>query len=214
MDPFVQRHRDKIAATLTCFDRVVITGTLPEIAHGEALARYLTQRDILLKDFPRWAEPYRKRLRHNAEQLADMQELARSIVYASKTIQDMRADLERLRRTTGDVATASWLYETQRQFQRDVAAELIDLVLEVHEPHFLAEVLEAQSRQNDAHYREMDAAVYERAIGRTDLEPMLSIQLNVNRELHHAIDNLVTSVRLFAQLARASEGETSTNGSQ
>jgi hypothetical protein len=70
MDPFVQRHRDKIAGTLTCFDRVVITGTLPEIAYGEALARYLTQRDVLLKDFPRWAEPYRERLRHNAEQLA------------------------------------------------------------------------------------------------------------------------------------------------
>ena len=52
MNPFVQRHQDKIAGVLTCFDRVVITGTLPEICHAEALARYLSQRDILLRDYP------------------------------------------------------------------------------------------------------------------------------------------------------------------
>ena len=31
MNPFVERHQDKIAGVLSCFDRVVITGTLPDI---------------------------------------------------------------------------------------------------------------------------------------------------------------------------------------
>ncbi|MFH0342946.1 MAG: hypothetical protein ACHBNF_12625 [Chromatiales bacterium] len=37
--PFVERHQEKIAAVLGCFDRIVITGTLAEIAHAEAMAR-------------------------------------------------------------------------------------------------------------------------------------------------------------------------------
>ena len=31
MNPFVERHRDKISGVLSCFDRVVITGTLPAL---------------------------------------------------------------------------------------------------------------------------------------------------------------------------------------
>ena len=70
MNPFVQRHQDKIAGVLTCFDRVVITGTLPEICHAEALARYLSQRNVLLRDYAHWAEPYRDELRTHAEEVA------------------------------------------------------------------------------------------------------------------------------------------------
>jgi len=71
MSPFVERHQEQIAGVLTCWDRVIITGTLPEICHAEALARYLSQRDIRLFDYPRWAEPFRHRLRAHAEQVAE-----------------------------------------------------------------------------------------------------------------------------------------------
>lgn len=71
MNPFVERHQDQIVDVLTCFDRVIITGTLPEICHAEALARYLSQRDIRLFDYPRWAEPFRHQLRAHAEQVAE-----------------------------------------------------------------------------------------------------------------------------------------------
>jgi hypothetical protein len=70
MNPFVERHQEKIAAVLSCFDRIVITGTLPEIAHAEAMARYLSTRGIRLFDYPRWAEPLREELRTHAERLA------------------------------------------------------------------------------------------------------------------------------------------------
>ena len=55
---------------LGCFDRIVITGTLPEIAHAEAMARYLGVRGMRLFDYPRWAEPLREALRTHAERLA------------------------------------------------------------------------------------------------------------------------------------------------
>ncbi|MBM4093966.1 MAG: MarR family transcriptional regulator [Planctomycetes bacterium] len=70
MNSFVERHREKILGVLSCFDRVVITGTLPDLCHAEAMAGYLGKRGIRLFDYPRWAEPLREVLRENAERLA------------------------------------------------------------------------------------------------------------------------------------------------
>ncbi len=70
MNPFVERHRNKISGTLSCFDRVVITGTLPDIGYAGAMAGYLSYHKIRLFDYPRWAEPLRDELRHHTEQLA------------------------------------------------------------------------------------------------------------------------------------------------
>jgi len=41
MDPFVEQNQDEIGCVLSCFDRVVITGTLPDICHAKAMAGYL-----------------------------------------------------------------------------------------------------------------------------------------------------------------------------
>ncbi len=70
MNPFVERHRDQISSVLSCFDRVVITGTLPDIGHAGAMAGYLSYHKIRLFDYPRWAEPLRDELRDHAERLA------------------------------------------------------------------------------------------------------------------------------------------------
>lgn len=61
MNPFIERHQEKIAAVLSCFDRILTTGMLPGIGHGEAMARYLSGRKIWLFDYPRWAA-YAERL--------------------------------------------------------------------------------------------------------------------------------------------------------
>lgn len=70
MNPFVERHRADISGVLSCFDRVVITGTLPEICHPNAMAGFLSYRNIRLFDYAKWAEPLRDELRHNAEKVA------------------------------------------------------------------------------------------------------------------------------------------------
>lgn len=67
---FIERHAAKIRGTLSCFDRVVITGTLPDICHPAAMARHLTIQGMRLFDYPRWAEPFREELRAHAERLA------------------------------------------------------------------------------------------------------------------------------------------------
>jgi hypothetical protein len=70
MNPFVEQHQDEIGCVLSCFDRVVITGTLPEICHAKAMAGYLGGRGIRLFDYPRWAEPLGDEIRANAERVA------------------------------------------------------------------------------------------------------------------------------------------------
>ena len=76
MNTFVERHAAKITGTMSCFDRVVITGTLPDICHAEAVARYLTARGIRLFDYPQFAMQFRDEIRAHAEEIACQNGLA------------------------------------------------------------------------------------------------------------------------------------------
>lgn len=68
--PFVERHQADIAGVISCFDRVVIAGTLPDIGHATAMAGYLGSHGVRLFDYPLWAQPLRDDIRTNAERLA------------------------------------------------------------------------------------------------------------------------------------------------
>ena len=70
MELLTERCCDKIRGVLSCFDRVVLYGTIPEICHKGAMALYLNTRKIRFFDYPRWAKPFRDEIRQNAEQLA------------------------------------------------------------------------------------------------------------------------------------------------
>ena len=70
MTRLVERYGGKILGELSCLDRVVITGTLPDICHAQAMERHLRVRKVRLFDYPRWAEPLREEIRLNAERLA------------------------------------------------------------------------------------------------------------------------------------------------
>lgn len=68
--PLLERYRDQIAGILTCYDRIVITGTLPGACHAAGMTSFLKAHQIRIFDYPRFAEPLRDRIRENAEQLA------------------------------------------------------------------------------------------------------------------------------------------------
>ena len=70
MDRFVQRHKDKITGVISCYDRVILTGTLPDLCHASAMAGYLSYRGIRIFDYPKWAEPLREDVRVHAEVVA------------------------------------------------------------------------------------------------------------------------------------------------
>jgi hypothetical protein len=65
-----ERYAPQIAGTLSCWDRILLFGTLPRICFAEGMTAYLHARNIRIFDYPRFAEPFRNRLRANAERLA------------------------------------------------------------------------------------------------------------------------------------------------
>lgn len=71
MSMFLDRHADRIHGVLSCYDRIVIQGTLPDICHADAMTAYLYLRGIRIFDYPKWAEPLREEIRANAERVAD-----------------------------------------------------------------------------------------------------------------------------------------------
>jgi hypothetical protein len=71
----VDKYADKIKGILNCYDRVVITGTLPEICFAQGMTSFLYTNHIRIFDYPTVAKAWREQIRHNAEQIAAEHEL-------------------------------------------------------------------------------------------------------------------------------------------
>jgi hypothetical protein len=67
------RYRERLAGVLSCYDRIVITGTLPGACYADGMTSYLNAHHIRIFDYPRFAEPLRDRLREVAHTLAKEQ---------------------------------------------------------------------------------------------------------------------------------------------
>ncbi len=76
---------------LGCFDRVVVTGTLTEIAFPEAMAARLHREGIRCFDIGKFAEPIRQRIRENALKVAAEEGI--EIEYLSKSKGVRKEDL-------------------------------------------------------------------------------------------------------------------------
>ena len=46
-------YAERIAGVLSCYDRVVITGTLPTVCYADGMKRYLNARGIRIFDYLR-----------------------------------------------------------------------------------------------------------------------------------------------------------------
>jgi hypothetical protein len=84
MPPLTERYADQIAGVLSCYDRLVITGTLTGVCFPEGMAKHLGVHGIRLFDYPRFAEPLREVIRQNAEALAQAAGLAIEFIRSAK----------------------------------------------------------------------------------------------------------------------------------
>jgi hypothetical protein len=78
-----ERYRERLHGVLSCYDRIVITGTLPGICYAAGMTSFLYAKGIRIFDYARFAEPLRERIRERAEQLAAEQ--GARIEYIAKT---------------------------------------------------------------------------------------------------------------------------------
>jgi len=70
MASLLERYASRIAGVLSCYDRVIITGTLPGICYGEGMARHLRSQGVRLFDYPRFCKPLCDQVRARAEAVA------------------------------------------------------------------------------------------------------------------------------------------------
>ncbi len=64
------RYEERLAGVLSCYDRIVITGTLPGACYAAGMTSFLNAQHIRIFDYPRFAEPLRERIREGAQALA------------------------------------------------------------------------------------------------------------------------------------------------
>jgi hypothetical protein len=66
----MERYDNRIAGVLSCYDRVVITGTLPTVCYADGMTKFLNAAHVRIFDYPKFAEPLRERVRERAAALA------------------------------------------------------------------------------------------------------------------------------------------------
>jgi hypothetical protein len=68
---FCERHAEKIAGVISCFDRLIIKGTHSRIGYDRAMEQRLRSEGVLFKDYQQWAGSKRDEIRANAVRLAE-----------------------------------------------------------------------------------------------------------------------------------------------
>ena len=66
-----ERYGADLDGVLSCYDRIVITGSLQPFCYAQGMTHYLYQQGIRIFDYPRFAEALREQIRANAEALAE-----------------------------------------------------------------------------------------------------------------------------------------------
>jgi hypothetical protein len=65
-----ERYDERITGVLSCYDRVVITATLPVICYAQGMTQFLYASGIRIFDYPQFAQTLRDRVRDGAVSLA------------------------------------------------------------------------------------------------------------------------------------------------
>ena len=65
-----ERYDDRIAGVLNCYDRVIITGTLPTVCYADGMTRFLHANGVGIFEYPDFASDLRDQVRAAAARVA------------------------------------------------------------------------------------------------------------------------------------------------
>jgi len=118
---------------------------------------------------------------------------ARAIVYAAKTLKDIRENLVTLRHS--EQSEVSGLYEQHGEFIKVFYHSYLPLTEIEQRSPVNEDSLQQLLLDNERHYEGANAAVRLLASADTVSGSELSTMLNVNRDIHHALKDLVLALR-------------------
>lgn len=70
MKQLTEKYAKDISCMLSCFDRILIEGTLPELSHASGMTAYLYSKKVNIFDYVKFAEPLKDIIKQNTEQIA------------------------------------------------------------------------------------------------------------------------------------------------
>ncbi len=70
METLTTRYSQEISMVLSCYDRLILTGNLPELSHGRGMTSYLYDKGVRIFDYPHFADPFRDEINNHVKQLA------------------------------------------------------------------------------------------------------------------------------------------------
>src|SRR5260370_17041089 len=70
VEVLTERYKNQIAGVLSCYDRIIVQGTVPGWCYAGGMTEYFYKHQIRIFDYPKWAEPLREELRANMERIA------------------------------------------------------------------------------------------------------------------------------------------------
>lgn len=127
------------------------------------------------------------------QQVAKIVESSRALVYAAKTLKDVRHDFVTLQTTHGQLARSLETLHTDYLllFYRN----LIPLMFAKHEQDYLSEQVSTLSELNNKHHDEANLLVsHEYGLAAKAVTP-ISTLFNLNHELHHYARYMLSAIR-------------------
>jgi DNA-binding transcriptional ArsR family regulator len=91
-----ERYGEHIAGVLSCYDRILITGTLPTVCFAGGMTSFLYRNNIPIFDYTKFAEPLRERVREKAHAIAfsagiTIQHIAKSHIRKEEVVAEVLA---------------------------------------------------------------------------------------------------------------------------
>lgn len=70
MKLLTETYQSEISFIHSCYDRIIITGIMPEISYRQGMTKCMYQNEVKIFDYPKFAEPFNEAIRANAERIA------------------------------------------------------------------------------------------------------------------------------------------------
>ena len=134
----IERYDDRISGVLSCYDRVVVTGTLPTVCYADGMTRFLYARQIRIFGYPEFAVTLRDEVREAAASLAA--EAGVAIEHVAKSRVRKEAIVARVLARRGDHPGLVHVISAMERVSRPVRARARTRVL-VRQFSFLVERL-------------------------------------------------------------------------
>ena len=107
-----ERYKDQIAGVLSCYDRIIIQGTVPGWCYASGMTDYFYKHQIRIFDYSKWAEPLREALRENRERIAAESGIDIEFVRSRKSFRKEKTGSRRFWRSVA--SSLAWFVSCRR----------------------------------------------------------------------------------------------------